>query len=205
MLEQALKDIRNVSASITFNTDLYRNTLKQAQRGLLNSILLYGPTGTGKTTFLRKIGSEIGRPVISINASNGLKEEDVFGSYVIDPETGKPKFILGPLIIAMLTGAFFVIEEINGAKQAVLLKVNSILDDLKQVYIKETGMTYKCAPGFVFGGTFNPGYAGTRKLNKALINRFEIVADIQEMTETQLKSALKSKIKDIKEYELEVC
>lgn len=193
-----------ISDGIKFSTDLFRYTTKLAKRGELKNMLLYGQTGTGKTTFFRVLGKEINRPVISINASNGMKEEDVFGSYVLDKNTGKPTFVLGPLIIAMLTGAIFVIEEINGAKPSVLLKLNSVMDDLGQVYIKEVGKVFTAVKGFMLGGTFNPGYSGTRKLNKALVNRFQVVAHIQEMNEPQLKSALKHKIPNVTDNELEV-
>lgn len=203
IIAEALNDVKTLNEEIKFNTDFYKHTLTLVKTGKLKSILLYGVTGTGKTTMLRAFGRDCNKPILTVNASNGLKEEDVFGSYIIG-DNGKPQFVLGPLLIAMITGCGFVIEEINGAKQSVLLKLNSVLDDLSQVYIKETGQTYKAAPGFFFGGTFNPGYAGTRKLNKAFVNRFQIVGEVKEMTETQLKNALRSKIKDVNDNELNV-
>lgn len=43
------------------------------------AILIEGPSGTGKTTFFRYMGYKLNRPVISINASNGMTEEDLLG------------------------------------------------------------------------------------------------------------------------------
>lgn len=208
ILKQAQKDTTEVGSKIKINTELFRVAEAMGRSGKLKNIILHGPTGTGKTTFVQVLGHKLNKPVISINASNGMKEEDIFGSYVLLPNetTGKvePRFVYGPLIIAMITGAAFVIEEINGAKQSVLLKLNSVLDDLAKVYIKETGETIKAAPGFLFAGTFNPGYAGTRALNKAFENRFQVHAAILEMNETQLREAIKHKISDVTENELKV-
>lgn len=193
----------NFNPNIKFNMDAYRIGIRLMKEGQISSLLLHGPTGTGKTTFMRRIGYDLRRPVITVNASVGMKEEDLIGSYVIDKDG--PRFVEGPLLIAMRTGAIFGIEEINGATQGVLLKLNSLLDDNQEIYVKELDKTYKAAPGFIFFGTYNPGYAGTRRLNKAFANRFGMSVEIDTMTEAQLKGALQVKIKDISDAELEIC
>lgn len=191
-----------IGNKVSYNTSVSRLALKRVEIGA-KSMLIEGKSGTGKTTFFRYVGAKLNRPVISMNASNGMTEEDILGKYtVID---GKPTFVEGPLLMAMRTGSIFVIEEINGAKPSVMLLMNSLLDDVEQVqHPANKDEIIKPAPGFLFGGTLNNGYAGTRKMNKAFVNRFNIAFQMNEVTEFALKDIIKSKIADVTENELNV-
>lgn len=191
-----------IGNKVSYNTAVSKLALKRVEIGA-KSMLIEGKSGTGKTTFFRYVGAKLNRPVISMNASNGMTEEDILGKYtVID---GKPTFVEGPLLMAMRTGSIFVIEEINGAKPSVMLLMNSLLDDVEQVqHPANKDEMIKPAAGFLFGGTLNNGYAGTRKMNKAFVNRFSIAFQMNDMTEHALKDIIKSKINDVTENELNV-
>ena len=86
------------------------------------------------------------------------------------------------------------IEEINGSKPSVMLILNSLLDDLSQVAHPITGQAIKAEAGFVMCGTFNKGYAGTRRMNKALINRFDLAITVNQMSEAQHSKVLKERM-----------
>lgn len=191
-----------IGSKVSYNTAVSKLAFKRVEMGA-RSMLIEGKSGTGKTTFFRYAGAKLNRPVISMNASNGMTEEDILGKYtVID---GKPTFVEGPLLMAMRTGSIFVIEEINGAKPSVMLLMNSLLDDVEQVqHPANKDEMIKPAAGFLFGGTLNNGYAGTRKMNKAFVNRFNIAFQMNDMTEHSLKEIIKSKINDVTENELNV-
>lgn len=191
-----------IGAAVKYNKRALSLALERIKRGA-KSILLEGPTGTGKTTFMRHVGAKINRPVISINASTGMDEDDLLGKYKINAQ-GKPEFVDGPLIVAMKAGAIMVIEEINGSKPSVMLKLNSLLDDLGQVEHPVTGEIIKADPGFVFAGTLNMGYAGTRRMNKAFINRFELALKFDQITKDTMNEIIKSKIVDVSKNELDV-
>lgn len=105
----------------------------------------------------------------------------------------------------MRVGAIIVIEEINGAKPSVLMMMNSLLDDLEMVqHPAYKGVSITPEPGFLLGGTLNLGYAGTRKLNKAFINRFPIAFQMTDITKTGFINIITSKLPDVTEEELKI-
>lgn len=191
-----------IGGAVSYSTINAKLSLKMVEKGA-KSMLIEGPSGTGKTTFFRYLGAHVNRPVISLNASNGMTEEDILGKYVIID--GKPVFQEGLLLLAMRTGSIFVIEEINGAKPSVMLLMNSLLDDIESInHPAKKGEVIKPADGFLFGGTLNNGYAGTRKMNKAFVNRFQVAFQMEEMSKTAMKEILEKKIPDVTEEELKV-
>lgn len=201
ILEAHHKDTMDIGKQVKITSDTFKIATSMAKAGKLRSIIHEGPTGTGKTTFMRALGYATGQPVISLNCSSGLDEEDILGKYII--VDGKPTWVDGSLVIAMKTGSIFVLEEINSAKPSILIKLNSLLDDLAQVEVRPGEMT-KAAPGFIFAGTLNLGYGGTREMNLAFCNRFQLAVTHNSMTETEFKNVLKSKIKDVTDNELNI-
>lgn len=201
ILEAHHKDTMEIGTQVKITSETFKVSVAMAKAGKLKSIIHEGPTGTGKTTFMRALGFATGQPVISLNCSSGLDEEDILGKYII--VDGKPTWVDGSLVIAMKTGSIFVLEEINSAKPAILIKLNSLLDDLAQVEVRP-GEMVKAAPGFIFAGTLNLGYGGTREMNLAFCNRFQLAVSHNSLTETEFKNVLKSKIKDVTENELNI-
>lgn len=151
--------------------------LKGFAKGDLYSLLFIGESGTGKSTAARVIPARCGIPYVSINCSINTEESDIFGSMV--PNTKKvsdidPEFIWedGILTKAIRNGYCAILEEVNLAKPGVLGKLNSLLDDSRQVELS-TGEIIKAHPNFRVIGTGNIGYEGTNRMNKSFINRFD--------------------------------
>lgn len=104
----------------------------------------------------------------------------------------------------MRTGSILAIEEINATKPAVSMILNSLLDDLRQVKHPLSSESVRPEAGFMLCGTLNNGYAGTRKMNKALINRFPIAFQMNDMSKSAFTEIMKQKLSDITDEELKI-
>lgn len=83
----------------------------------------------------------------------------------------------GPLIRAMISGDMFLLDEINLAEDAVIERLNSVLEQGREITLAEKGglETDKIIahPNFKFLATMNPGGDfGKRELSPALRSRF---------------------------------
>ncbi|KAI5957391.1 MDN1 [Candida margitis] len=82
----------------------------------------------------------------------------------------------GPLVTAMKTGNFFLLDEISLADDSVLERLNSVLEPERSLLLAEKGTedAYVTAAGdFKFLATMNPGGDyGKKELSPALRNRF---------------------------------
>lgn len=82
----------------------------------------------------------------------------------------------GPLIQAMKTGEIFLLDEISLAEDAVLERLNSVLETSRTIVLAEKGTedsTLTASPLYQFCATMNPGGDfGKKELSPALRNRF---------------------------------
>ena len=83
----------------------------------------------------------------------------------------------GPLVTAMKEGDMFVLDEINLAEDAVIERLNSVLESGREITLAEKGGLFSekivAHPNFKFLATMNPGGDfGKRELSPALRSRF---------------------------------
>lgn len=72
---------------------------------------------------------------------------------------------LGVLVKAMRRGEWIILDELNLAPSEVLEALNRLLDDNRQLFITETGVTVTAHPRFMLFATQNPpGLYGGRKV-----------------------------------------
>jgi len=160
--------------------------------GETRSLLLYGATGTGKTTNVKLICRDIKLPLISvINCTSGL-DEMALGKFV--PKGSEFIFFQSELSDAIEWGGAVVFEEINFGDPKYMSFLNSLLDDNGFVRL-DNGKVIKRHPQFRFFATMNPNYEGTNSLNKALKNRFD---DIEEVVQISDEDMINSILKEIK-------
>lgn len=86
------------------------------------------------------------------------------------------EWVDGSLIQAMRHGDYYLLDEISLADDAVLERMNSVLDPQRSILLAEKGTTdalVMAEPGFQFLSTMNPGGDfGKKELSPALRNRF---------------------------------
>ena len=98
----------------------------------------------------------------------------------------------GPLTKAIRYGYVGIIEELGFGRPGVLGKINSLLDESRQIDLPN-GEVLKAHPNFRLIATTNIGYEGTNRLNKALVNRFEICKKFVDLDEKEAKAIIISR------------
>lgn len=162
------------------------------------SALFYGESGTGKSDAARVIFQRAGLPWIAINCSMNIDEADIFGSMIPNPQkssTEDPEFIWkdGPATVAIRNGYGCIFEEFNAARPGVLMKLNSLLDQSRQIDLGN-GEILKAHKNFRIILTANIGYEGTLAMNPALIDRCNICHEFGRLSKRDTIELVKKRI-----------
>lgn len=83
----------------------------------------------------------------------------------------------GPLLHAIKSGAWVLLDELNLANQTVLEGLNAVLDHRAEIFIPELNSTFRCPESFRVFGAQNPLQegGGRKGLPKSFLNRFSRV------------------------------
>lgn len=151
--------------------------------------LLVGVTGGGKTSCCSVICKAMKLQLLTVNCHQHTEACDLLGSFrpVHSRVESGPCFewIDGPLVSAMKHGRAVLIDEINMAEDAVIERLNSVLEIERTLLLSEKGAASTDSGGaskedviqavseFRIMATMNPGGDfGKRELSPALRNRF---------------------------------
>ena len=143
---------------------------------LPKAILLEGSPGVGKTSLVSAIARATGNKLVRINLSEQTDVVDLFGSDLpVEGSVGSFAWRDGPLLEALVSGHWVLLDELNLASQSVLEALNACLDHRGEVFIPELNRTFVCAPTFfrLFACQNPLSQGGGRKgLPRSFLNRF---------------------------------
>jgi len=160
--------------------------------------LLEGPTGSGKTMAIRWLARRLRVPYMRVNLNGGTTVEDLVGQWIY--KDGKFVWSDGVLVRMMRHGGIFVADEINAAPTEILFVLNSILDDERKIVLtQKDGEVVTACDDFWFVATMNPEnlYEGTKMLNEALRDRFQVVLEYDYSREVEKKLELTDDLLEI--------
>ncbi len=148
----------------------YRRSL--AGETIKSHILLVGPTGCGKSLLAKDFFAELNTPLLRMNMSDGVTEDQFIGCRTL--VDGEVVFQDGVLTMAAELGIPFLADEINGARENILMALNGLMDTGILVIPDDNNRVVKAKAGFMVIGTMNPpdDYAGVNEMNQATKNRF---------------------------------
>lgn len=152
-------------------------TVAEGARADQENLLIYGPTGTGKTHFARACAHRWQVPFLIFSGSASGDVETLIGYDQIT--SGDTHFVQGLLLLAIQYrgGAVICLDEINFFRPDILTPLFPLLDDAKAITVPGAsgGQVFNATPGTFITATMNPSnYAGTVELNEALKRRFHI-------------------------------
>src|ERR1700756_743127 len=125
------------------------------------SILLKGPTGCGKTRFVKAMAHDLDRPLITVACHDDLTTADLVGRYLLQGD--ETEWVDGPLTRAVREGAICYLDEVVEARQDTTVVVHPLGDYRRQLPIERLGVTLDAAPGFCLVVSYNPGYQSVLK------------------------------------------
>lgn len=164
------------------------------------NVFLYGPAGTGKTTFAKQVAAHWGRPFVRVSCHNQTEAATLVGMTV--PEQGNAKWQDGQLAAAIRKpGTVVLVDEPSVARAGALFVLQALLDDDRAIHVEETGETIHAAPGVLVlladntngTGDTTGQYEGTQILNRATLDRASITVRLDYMDPTEEAAALVSR------------
>ena len=156
------------------------NTMRIARALQLDRpILLEGSPGVGKTAIVTALAQILGKSFTRINLSDQTDLMDLFGADAPseNEQLGRFAWRDGPLLQAMQSGGWVLLDEMNLASQSVLEGLNACFDHRKEAYIAELDKTFSCHPDFKLFAAQNPHHqgGGRKGLPSSFVNRFTVV------------------------------
>lgn len=124
-------------------------------------VMLKGPTGVGKTRFLRYMAHRLGRPLITVACHDDLTASDLLGRYLIKGD--ETIWIDGPLTHAVRIGAICYLDEIVEARKDTTVVIHPLTDDRRRLRLEKTGELIVAPPEFLLVISYNPGYQSLMK------------------------------------------
>lgn len=177
--------------------------------GLERHLWVYGPTGSGKSSMISRVCSEMNYPVMRINMSADTTISSFIGQWGTKMIDGVQTiaFLEGPLLKAMIEGALLIIDEITATPAPILMSLQKILESTvggeRPTFVcsDNEGKIYHAHPRFRVVATDNTNgegdasgsYAGTNIMNRAFLDRFTIWSRLDYPTPSDWVSMLVSK------------
>ncbi|MHA7856105.1 AAA family ATPase [Marinobacter shengliensis] len=124
-------------------------------------VLIKGPTGCGKTRFVRYMAEKLGRPVYTVACHDDLTASDLVGRHLIGPDG--TYWQDGPLTRAVREGGICYLDEVVEARKDTTVVLHPLADDRRELPIERTGELLQAAPGFMLVVSYNPGYQSLLK------------------------------------------
>ena len=143
---------------------------KSAHRRQL-AMLLKGPTGCGKTRFVRHMAAVLGRPLFTVACHDELSATDLLGRFLI--KNDETVWHDGPLTQAVRQGGICYLDEVVEARKDTTVILHPLCDDRRTIFLDKTAEVITAPPEFMLVVSFNPGYQNLFKnLKQSTRQRF---------------------------------
>jgi cobaltochelatase CobS len=176
-----------VDLDYVFPVDVLKNVVMAMEMNI--PAYIWGHAGTGKTTLLSQIAARTGRPVLRVQHTANMEEDQIVGGWRV--RAGQTVFELGPLAMAMKYGWTYIADEYDFGRPEVLSVYQAVLEGAP-LFIKEADLANRIIrPDANFrilatGNTNGQGdesglYGGTNMQNAANFERFGVVQQMPWM------------------------
>ncbi|AUM12663.1 CbbQ/NirQ/NorQ/GpvN family protein [Ketobacter alkanivorans] len=124
-------------------------------------VLLKGPTGCGKTRFIRHMATKLGLPLYTVACHDDLTAADLVGRHLL--QEGDTVWNDGPLTRAVREGGICYLDEVVEARKDTTVVLHPLSDDRRELPIERTGELLKAPDNFMLVVSYNPGYQNVFK------------------------------------------
>lgn len=157
-----------------------------------HNVLLYGPTGPGKTSLAMAYAASQNMPFGSIPCHGAIEERAFFGGLTSRPSKGGgSEWFWQDGIVTQIVryGGVLLLDEVNFLHPRIGAVLHPLLDKRRQItLLNNGGETINAHKNLVVIAAYNPNYEGTRPLNEAFKNRFafQLLMDYEPAIEEEL-------------------
>lgn len=147
--------------------DILRSARKEGE-----NVLVFGPTGAGKTMMLRAYCATEGLAFYPVQCSAAGQLSAYVGKMRM---TASGSFVWqdGPLTVLARNGGVFYLNEVNALPPNLSTAFFGLTDERRQLTLEDNeGEIINVHPDFQIVADYNPDYRGTRPLNEAFKNRW---------------------------------
>lgn len=138
------------------------------------NVLIYGPTGPGKTTAVTAWAAARNLRMATIPGNAALEPGHLFGKLISDG-TNNFVWIDGPVTDVVRNGGVLCLDEFNFISPKIYTVIYPLTDSRRTITLLDhKGEVIEAHPDLTIFATMNPEYTGTTALNKAMRNRFSI-------------------------------
>jgi nitric oxide reductase NorQ protein len=138
-------------------------------------VMLKGPTGCGKTRFIRYMAWRLRRPLVTVACHDDLSANDLTGRFLV--RGGETVWQDGPLTAAVRAGAICYLDEVVEARQDTVVAIHPLTDDRRLLPLDKRGELVAAHPDFQLVVSYNPGYQNLMKeLKPSTRQRFVTIA-----------------------------
>lgn len=127
-------------------------------------VLLKGPTGCGKSRFIRHMAAILGRPLHTVACHDELSAADLLGRFLIKGD--ETVWQDGPLTRAVREGAICYLDEVVEARKDTTVVLHPLADDRRELPLDKTAELLRAPPEFMLVVSYNPGYQNLFKTLK---------------------------------------
>jgi MoxR-like ATPase len=155
------------------------------------NVLIYGPTGPGKTTSVEAWAAERGLRMATVSGNASMEPSQMTGKFVSDGN-GSFAWIDGPVTDVVRNGGVLLLDEVNFISPKIYTVLYGLLDGRRAITLLDHhGEVIEAHPDLTIFATMNPDYIGTTPLNFAFRNRFDIQIpwDYDDKVEAKLVSS----------------
>lgn len=134
-------------------------------------VMLKGPTGCGKTRFVRHMAYRLGRPLITVACHEDLTASDLVGRFLLKGQ--ETVWVDGPLTLGVKHGAIVYLDEIVEARKDTTVIIHPLSDDRRILPIEKKSQIVEAVENFMLVISYNPGYQSLLKdLKQSTKQRF---------------------------------
>src|SRR5262245_44857113 len=119
-------------------------------------LLLKGPTGCGKTRFVRHMAARLGRPLYTVACHDELSAADLVGRFLV--RGADTVWQDGPLTRAVREGGICYLDEVVEARKDTTVILHPLADDRRELPVEKTAELIQAPPEFILVASYNPGY-----------------------------------------------
>ena len=155
------------------------------------NVLIYGPTGPGKTTAVEAWAAARGLRMATVSGNASMESRQLFGGFIPDG-IGGYGWIDGPVTDVVRNGGVLLLDEMNFISPKIYTTLYPLTDGRRCITLLDhMGETIVAHKDLTIFATMNPDYIGTTPLNFAMRNRFDIQLswDYDDAVEAKLVSS----------------